>query len=138
MPEPTLKNDFNAVHENFKEGSQWLVNHNISDLIVASVIVCHTIAHAPYPVNASVMPTTPLIINPIVLDIAIIFTSIFFINRLVCTMAVALMINDKNITRERGIMRGSFWKHHAINGAQNQRITYSSVAIPMLNHNTVL
>ena len=108
MPEPTLKYERNAFHENANEGSQWLVNHRISDFIAARVIVCHTTAHAPYPLTARKIPNAPLIISPIELEIAIIFTSIFFINRFVCTIADALMMKDRKITRDRGMMRGSF------------------------------
>jgi hypothetical protein len=41
------------------------------------------------------------------------------------------------MTRDKGISRASFSKHCAINGAENQSITYMAAATMMLNHSTL-
>ncbi len=94
-------------------------------------------AHAPYPATASHIPTTAPANSPTALDTATILTSIFFIRRLVCTMAVAFRMNPRNMTRLMGMMRRSPWKQSAISGALKNRMAYMDVATPRLNHNTV-
>lgn len=92
-PTPTPNMHLIDSNEKASEGNQRLVIHRISDFTVASVIVCHTTAHAPKSLSARYMPTTELTISPMKLDMAIMRTVICFISLLVCTMAVALMMN---------------------------------------------
>ena len=67
------------------------------------------------------MPTAPDTTSPSELAIATRAIVICFIMRLVCTRAVALMINDRNITLDRLIRRWSP-KVSAINGAHAHRM----------------
>ncbi len=120
-PTPTLNILLIDSSEKTSDGSQWLVIHKISDLTEASVIVCHTTAHAPKSLSARYMPTTELMISPMKLDMAIMRTVICFISLLVCTMAVALMMKARNMTLDRSIRRMSL-NSIAINGAASHRI----------------
>ena len=47
MPEPTLKNERSDSLENFSNGHQRDVHHSTRLFTPLSVIVCHTMAHAP-------------------------------------------------------------------------------------------
>ena len=85
-------------------------------------MVCHTIAHAPHPLTASQMPTTAPAARPMALLMATGRTFISFMKRLVWTMAAALRMKLRNMTRLRGIRRWSFSKHWAMSGAHTHRI----------------
>ena len=118
MPTPNMH--LIDSNEKASEGNQRLVIHRISDFTVASVIVCHTTAHAPKSLSARYMPTTELTISPMKLDMAIMRTVICFISLLVCTMAVALMMNARNMTLDRSTSRSSL-NVRAISGAASHR-----------------
>jgi hypothetical protein len=83
IPEPTLKNPLNDTIENLSNGRQPDVTHSTRLFTPLRIIVCQTMAHAPYPPKAMLMPTTAPAIRPSVFDTATIFTSIRFISRLV-------------------------------------------------------
>ncbi len=107
-------------------------------LIAAADMLCHTIAHAPYPLTASHIPATAPTASPAMLLTAIIFTSMRFIRRLVCTIAVALSINVRNMALDSGTSLMSPLNISAIGTAQNHSVTYMNTARAMLNHSTVL
>ena len=85
--------------ENRHSGNHPEVNHSTALFTAFSARVCQTMAHAPIPATASVMPTIAPATRPAAFETATIRTSIRFIRRLVCTMAEAFRINERNITR---------------------------------------
>lgn len=64
------------------------MTHNTADFTAAMVSDCHTMAHAPQPPSARLMPTNALAIKAMTLATAIMRTSIRFIRRLTCTIEV--------------------------------------------------
>ena len=123
MPAPTEKMERNDAMLKRSRGHQCDVAHSSSDLTAASVIVCHTMAHAPIPAKAIQIPTAPLTASPTVLLTAIIFTSMRFVSRLACTIDVALITNDRNITRAKSTSRPPALNKPSISGAQNHSTT---------------
>ena len=122
MPEPTLKKLRSDAHEKRQSGRQREVSQSTRLFTPLSVSVCHTIAHAPYPAKASHMPTTAPASRPMELEAATMRTSMHFISLLVCTIAEALRMKLRNITRLSGTSRWSPLKQSAIRGAARKRI----------------
>ena len=129
-----LRNDSIFIHD---VGNHPPVAHSIPVFIPANATDCHTSAHAPYPANARAMPRSPPPVCATRFDTAIIFTSIRFMRRLVCTIARALSTKVRNITFDNGINLRSCWNISAINGAANHSIQYIPTLTMRLNQNTV-
>ena len=136
-PLPTAKKLRSTRHENRHSGLHELVAQSMTVRTTASVTVCHTMAHAPNPHTASVIPITDPAKSPAELLTATMRTSMRFMSRLVCTMAAALTMNAVNMTRLMGMMRRSFWNIEAMSGAAKNSTTYIPAAIAILNHSTV-
>ena len=77
---PTNKTDFNDFQLKPNRGTQRVDIHRKADLAAAREMVCHTIAHAPKPLNANMIPIAPEITSPKEFDAAILATVICFIN----------------------------------------------------------
>ena len=103
IPAPTPANDSRAFHESRYSGRHRLIIHSIRVLVAATVMVCHTMAHAPYPAKASHIPMTAPMHSPTALAMATGRTFNCLVYKLVWTIAAALSGSERNITRAKAV-----------------------------------